>query len=122
MTVSLYEKYGEFSMIHSIISLFYKKILDSDNLYHYFENVDMQNLIEHQTRFFCSALGGPQKYDRSTLKKVHQRFQIKSSDFDEVATLLKKSLEEVKMEDQDITTVINIVASYKNDIVTSAVS
>jgi hypothetical protein len=38
---------------------FYQKLLDSPLVSHYFDKVNLDKLIEHQTNFIVRALGGP---------------------------------------------------------------
>lgn len=114
---SLYNKYGGFETIHSVVSLFYKKVLDSDNLFRFFENADIERIIEHQTRFFSQLLGGPQIYDSAKLSSLHQSLKINEDDFNEVVAHLKSSLEDSNVEKNDIVTILNAVGSYKKDIV-----
>ncbi|WP_158997890.1 group I truncated hemoglobin [Pigmentibacter ruber] len=116
---TLYSKYGGFDAIQKVVSLFYKKVLASDNLYRFFENTDMTKLIEHQTQFFSTALGGPQGYDVKKIKTAHQNLKINEADFSEVVKLLKETLEEVKIERNDITTILTAIGGFKNDIVTA---
>ena len=55
---SLFEKYGGFATLGSLTKLFYQKLLDSLQVAHYFAQTDITLLIEHQTNFLVSALGG----------------------------------------------------------------
>ncbi|BBH51595.1 group I truncated hemoglobin [Fluviispira sanaruensis] len=119
MNISIYDKYGGYKTLHVVVSLFYKKIMESENLIHYFENVDLARLIEHQTKFLTTSLGGPVMYETKLLKSAHANLKIPLKDFMEVATLLKEALVESKVEEQDIDKIIEVVASYKNDIVTA---
>lgn len=114
---SLYNKYGGLETIHSVVVLFYRKVLDSDNLYRFFENSDIEKIIEHQTRFISQLLGGPQKYDSAKLSSIHQPLKINGDDFNEVVAYLKASLEESNVEKNDIVTILNAVGSFKKDIV-----
>ncbi|WP_186646309.1 group I truncated hemoglobin [Fluviispira vulneris] len=118
MDKTIYDKYGGYKTLHVVVSLFYKKIMESENLIHYFENVDLARLIDHQTKFLTTTLGGPVMYDTKLLKAAHAKLKIPLKDFMEVASLLKETLIESKLEEQDIDKIIEVVASYKNDIVT----
>ncbi|KAB8030921.1 group I truncated hemoglobin [Fluviispira multicolorata] len=119
MNESIYDKYGGYTVLHSVVSLFYKKIMNSENLIHYFENVDLSRLIDHQTKFLTTVLGGPIMYDSKLLKKAHAALKIPIKDFTEVAGLLQETLVESKLEKPDIDKIMEVVASFKNDIITT---
>ena len=43
--MSLFEKYGGFATVSTIVRQFYKDVVASPNLEGYFENVNMESLI-----------------------------------------------------------------------------
>lgn len=116
---TLFEKYGGFSTVGDIVHEFYEKIMDDESLEQYFWDVDMTRLIRHQTDFLCMVLGGPAKYSGRSLKDAHAHLNITGVDFLTVAGHLQEALEEGGMEDGDVTAVIDIVASTKDDIVSA---
>lgn len=115
--MSLFEKYGGFATVSQIVRQFYRDVLSSQNLKVYFEGVDMERLIDHQTKFISHALGGPAEYTGRTLEMSHKGLRITEDDFDEVAEILQETLEDVGMEDEDIESVMSIVGSTKSAIV-----
>lgn len=117
MSQSLYDKYGGFKTINGIVQSFYDKIEATESLDKYFENVDMSALVEHQTRFICTVLGGPEAY-KVDLKESHKHLNIIEDDFMTVGGLLQEALTEAGMEQADIEAVMGIVVSTKGDIVT----
>lgn len=119
MLQSLYEKYGGFATISAIVHDFYDKVLESPRLGPWFDGIDMPRLIDHQTKFLCSILGGTEQYTGRQLAAAHKSLKITGEGFDEVAALLTEALEDAGMEDDDIESVINVVASVKDDIVTA---
>jgi hemoglobin len=118
MSQSLYDKYGGFSTISTIVHTFYDKIGQSQTLAPYFVHANMERLIDHQTKFICVALGGPNNYDGRALEKVHMPLKITTAAFQEVAQYLKESMDEHGMETQDVATVLNLVGSLASKIVT----
>ena len=119
MTDTLYDKYGGFETFSAVVCNFYQKILDSDELAHYFENVNMEKLMSHQTNFITTALGGPERSSGIDLRKAHAPYKITIPHFMEVAELLEESLEEADVEPDDIATIIDLVARLMNQIVAS---
>jgi len=117
MALNLYEKYGGFSTVSKIVHDFYKKVLDSDILSHYFEKVEMSNLINHQIQFFSTLLGGPVTYDIRQIDEIHKRLNITDVAFQEVIDLLSESLEDAGMDNADAEQVIGVLESYRKSFV-----
>ncbi len=118
--MSLYDKYGGFATINSIVTDFYDNLLENNDVAHFFENVSLERLIDHQTKFLCQVLGGPSEYTGKELSAAHQNMNISDADFGTVATILKQTLEDAGVEPEDLDTIIGIVASTKDQIVTKA--
>ena len=119
MSETLYDKYGGFETFSAVVSTFYQKILDSEELAPYFDNINMERLMSHQTNFISTALGGPDKYTGLDLKKAHAPYKITIPHFQEVAELLEESLDEAGVEQEDITSIITLVTSLMDQIVSS---
>ncbi len=115
---TLYDKYGGFATVNKLVQAFYGKVAESENLAPYFEGVDTQKLMDHQTKFFSDILGGPVKYTGRELKGAHAKLGITEDVFSEVAELLEETLEDMSIEDADIETIMEIVGGVKSDIVT----
>ena len=114
---SLFNKYGGFSTIHEIVRNFYADVLSEDSLKHYFENISMEVLVKHQSDFLSQVLGGPIQYKGRTLREAHQTLNITRANFDLVAQLLQENLEDAGVEDDDVTAILEIVATTLPDIV-----
>ncbi len=102
MSEKLFDKLGGFSQIRKIISEFYDKLLDNENLSHYFKDVDMAKLIDHQTKFITYVLDGPVDFKEEALKRAHSSLGISTDEFDEMAGLLRETLEDFDLEPSDI--------------------
>lgn len=102
MEKNLFEKYGGFSTVSRIVMQFYDKALDSDILADYFEDIEMERLIDHQTKFVASLMGGPASYTDDMLKQLHAHLEIDDKAFDEMAKLFKATLEEAGMDPEDV--------------------
>ena len=99
MSSSLFENYGGFAKISRIVSAFYDKALDSPILSPYFEKVNMKKLIDHQTKFISSVMGGPASYSNEELERVHAHLNIDERAFMEMTSLLKEALEDFEIEE-----------------------
>lgn len=117
MATSLFDKYGGFGTVSKIVREFYRGVVASPSLKGYFAGVEMERLIDHQTKFIAHAMGGPAQYAGRELEAVHRRLRIRSEDFDEVASILKETLEDAGMEGADVDTVIGLVAAARPSVV-----
>ncbi len=113
MQSSLFVKYGGFSSIHELIENFYEKLLDSQIVGSYFESSNMEALMDHQTRFISSLLGGPSSYTDEHLKYAHSNLNINEDAWNEVINLLRLALFEFGMETVDSNMLINTLSSKK---------
>lgn len=118
MATSAFERYGGFASVSKIVSTFYDKILDEPSLAEHFEGTDMRRLIDHQTKFIASVMGGPASYSNEVLERVHAGLGISEDAFFEVVDLLEEALEEYDVEAQDIGLIREEILARKNFIVT----
>lgn len=117
MSDTLFSKYGGIETFSAVVSNFYQKVLDSENLASFFTGVDIEALMSHQTNFIAKALGGPDEYAGRDVSVAHANMGITEENFTEVAELLTEALEEAGVESDDVTTIIGVVASLKDQIV-----
>lgn len=114
MATSLFDKYGGFAAVNSIVFEFYNSVLDSDEVGPFFENTDMENLIDHQTKFISFLLGGPVTYPDAKLKAAHSNLDIQGEHFDTIKGLLGETLAAFDVEAGDIETVLEKIESYRS--------
>ena len=118
LSKSLFEKYGGFGSLYPIVGAFYDAVLESDTVSYMFDKVDMPELIEHQTKFIAVAMGGPGTYNDDLLKAGHSDLKISDIEWDEVVSILIETLRNFNIEENDITILVNLIASKKPLIVT----
>lgn len=118
MHQTIFERYGGFTNVSRVVTAFYDKVLDSPVASPYFEHIDMRRLIDHQTRFIATLMGGPASYSDDHLARVHARLGITETAFAEVAELLRETLEDLDFEDEDVEAVVDLVMARKRVIVT----
>jgi hemoglobin len=99
---TLFERLGGFSAVSKIVSDFYDRVLDRDDLAPYFDGVDMRHLVDHQTKFVASVMGGPASYSNEALRQVHARLNIDRAAFDAVKEELRASLVAHGVSPQDV--------------------
>ena len=117
MARSMFERYGGFAKINRIVMSFYDKMTTSPVTKKYFEKTNMRKLIDHQTKFVASMMGGPTSFTNEHLARVHARLGITGIAFDEAVDLLTETLEDYDIEDEDVRQVENEVMSRKSYIV-----
>lgn len=118
MKRTIFDRYGGFAKVSRVVMSFYDKVLDSPLTSPYFSGVDMRRLIDHQTKFIAYLMGGPASYTNEHLERVHAHLRITEPAFQEAATLLKETLEDLGFEDEDIQQVKDEFMARKNHIVT----
>ena len=95
MTRPLFEKYGGFAQVSKVVMSFYDKVLDSEIIGPYFDNIDVRRLIDHQTKFIASVMGGPASFSNEALRQVHANLDTDKNSFDEMTRLLTETLTEI---------------------------
>lgn len=117
MEKSLFDKYGGFSVVSKIVLDLYDRLLDDDDVGPFFDEIDMARIVDHQTKFVSSLMGGPASYTDDQIRKMHAHLEIHQRHFDKLQSLLRATLADhaVAPEDQDA-----ILAAFeaRRDLVT----
>lgn len=116
--VNLYEKYGGFGAINRIVMAFYDQLLDSDEIGPFFDGLDMSRLIDHQTKFVASLLGGPASFSDQQLQRAHASLNIGDDHFDELKRIMFDTLIAHGVSDDDASTVLTAIEARRGVIVT----
>lgn len=119
MNQTPFERYGGFASVRKIVSTFYEYVLDDDAVSTYFGDVDMKRLIDHQSKFISSMMGGPGSYSDEHLERVHARLAITHDAFVTVSGLLQEAMEEHGVADPDVQAVLHEVVIREHLIVTA---
>ena len=116
MAATIFEKYGGFGPISRLVMDFYDRVLESERLAPYFENVDMRRQIEHQTTFIASIMGGPTSHTNEALRQVHAHLKIDQASFDELTGILRETMVDFGFEPEDVEQVMRQIESRKTFI------
>jgi hemoglobin len=100
-----------------VLSDFYSRVLDSEITSPYFDNIDMARLMDHQTKFIASVMGGPASFSDEHLQRVHAHLKIDEAAFSEIATLLRETLEDHDYDETDVGLVVREVVARRALIV-----
>ena len=114
---TLFEKYGGFSQVSRVVMSFYDTLLDSDEIGPYFDNTDMARMVDHQTKFVASLLGGPASYTDAQLRQLHSHLSIHDTHFDELKVILSQTLSDFDFDPSDIETVLGEFENRRSLIV-----
>jgi len=113
MRETIFERYGGFATVSRIVSSFYDEALDSPVLGPYFVGVETKTLIDHQTKFVASMMGGPASYSNEHLERVHKHLGIDAPSFEEMCDLFRETLEDFELDESDIAHIIGEIQSRK---------
>lgn len=116
MTENLIEKYGRLTT-HVVVAHFYDAVLASPRLSLYFDGIDIRGLVDHQTAFLRSVMGGPAAHTPGEIADAHRGLGITEDDFDEMIGLLVGSLEKHEIEPEDIAIIQGRYRRYQQAVV-----
>ncbi len=119
METTLYDKYGGFGTVSKIVMRLYDKLLDDDDVGPFFDDVDMPKLIDHQTKFVASLMGGPASFSDTHIERAHHHITIGARHFDQLKALVTETLEEFGVEDDDIETILGAFEARRDLLVTT---
>ncbi|UCG24630.1 MAG: group 1 truncated hemoglobin [Chloroflexota bacterium] len=117
MKSTIFERYGGFASVSRVVMSFYERMIDSPETSHYFANIDMKRLIDHQTKFIAAMMGGPASYTNEHLERVHAHLGITEDAFMESLVLMRETLEDYNFADEDIRAVEQEMMDRKNYII-----
>ena len=119
MSDSLFDKYGGFGTVSKIVLRLYDKLLDDDDVGPFFDDVDMPRLIDHQTKFVSSLMGGPASFSDGHIERAHDHLTIYDDHFDQLKLLVTETLEEFSVAPEDIETILGAFEARRS-LLTSA--
>ena len=117
VATSIFNRYGGFANVSKIVMEFYDLVLDSEIAGDYFVDVDMPTLVDHQTKFIASIMGGPASYSNEALERIHAHLDITKEAFDEIVSLLRMTLEDFELDPADVDQVIDGIRARERYIV-----
>lgn len=118
MAVTLFDRCGGFATVSRIVMDFYGRILDSEKAGDFFDGVDMARLIDHQTKFIASLMGGPASYTDDHLRRTHAALGVDGESFDEMVGILCDTLRAHGLEGDDVSSIRRTLEAKRFLIVT----
>ena len=118
---SLYNRIVGDDTIAKVLNIFYKNIMNDEQLAPFFKNVEIEKLINKQRTFLTFATGGPTDYTywQRGLRNAHTQSVengLNDTHFDLVVEHMSKSLEQIVIPDELIAEVKEIVESTRKHV------
>jgi hemoglobin len=117
MEESLYKKYGGFAKVSRIVLALYDRILDDDTIGPYFDDIDMNRIVDHQTKFISALLGGPASYTPDQIEKMHSHLDINAEEFETLIGILREVLTAHDFEPDDVEVVVAAFGGHRERVV-----
>jgi hemoglobin len=116
---NLYERLGGQEGLEAVIDALLVNIGADSRIKHYFNNLDQLRFKTNMVAFLCEKTGGACSYTGGEIKKAHKGLQVTSEDFDAMMETTGKTLDEKDVAGADKKELMDLLASYKPDIVSS---
>jgi len=117
MEKSLFEKYGGFSVVSKIVLDLYDRLLDDDDVGPFFDDIEMSRIVDHQTKFVSSLMGGPASYTDDQIAKMHARLKISDAHFNKLEALLRATLLDHGVEPEDADAIVGAFEARRGLVV-----
>lgn len=114
---SLFIQIGGLKGLQTVVKKFYRYAFSDDLVGHFFEDMDMEAMIDHQILFLRYALGDQIEYSGRALDAVHRNLNISNEDFNRIGELLQKALQDAKVDANAMADVMALVESQRENIV-----
>jgi hemoglobin len=119
---TVFEQIGGYEALEVVVSDFYDRVLNDDELTGFFSGTNMSRLKGKQVEFFGAALGGPDPYTGAPMRQVHQGRGITMHHFTLVANHLAASLSAAGVPDKTVDAILAAIAPLSADIATASVA
>ncbi|WP_341711426.1 group 1 truncated hemoglobin [Erythrobacter sp.] len=114
---SMFDKYGGFSVVSKIVLDLYERLLDDDDLGPFFDDVEFAKIVDHQTKFVSSVMGGPAAYTDNQIEKLHSHLAIGGGHFDQLARILAEVLKDHGVADEDAAEIVGAFTARRHLVV-----
>lgn len=117
MEQTIFQKYGGFSKVSRIVLDLYDRLLEDDDVGPFFDHVDMARIVDHQTKFISSLLGGPASYTDDQIAKMHKHLTINDRHFDTLTQILSETLADHGVGPDDVIAVVQALEARRRLVV-----
>ncbi len=120
LTEAIYEKIGGDEAISAVVDQFYENVMQDPRIAHFFENIDVEQLKEHQSQFLKFAFVGYGDYPKNHLRDAHAHLVanhgLNETHFTAVVENLEAALKECHVNETYSKMILVIVGSVKEDV------
>ena len=116
---SLYEGLGGEPAVDAAVDIFYRKVLSDERVNEFFDDVDMEQQAAKQKGFLTMVFGGPNHYTGKDMREGHKHLVergLNDSHVDAIIELLGGTLQELGVNEADISEVASIAESVRDDV------
>lgn len=118
MTVSLFDKYGGVPAITRIVRDFHERLMRRPNLRRYFEQMEIDRVIQHHIAYVSYALGKPnQDYPVNKMHDQHMQAGVTKASYNQIMEIFFAALEEEGVTPEDIELVEQTLKEVRGEIV-----
>ena len=113
---SLYDKIGGESVLEVVVSKFYDKVMEDNELKYFFTSLDQKKIRLHQTRFLGACFGRKVgKYTGQDVKLAHANFHLSDRHFFLFKLHLAKTLKELGHSEEEVVhPALNVLEKFRN--------
>ncbi len=118
MTVSLFDKYGGIPAITRIVRDFHERLMRRPNLRRYFEQMEIDRIIQHHIAYVSYAMGKPnQDYLPYKIHDQHMQAGVTKASYNQIMEIFFAALEEEGVTPEDIELVEQTLKEVRGEIV-----
>lgn len=116
-SLSIYDDLGGFDTIKQVVERMYEHILADERLAPYFDESNVESLINHQSRFIAMIAGGPDYHDH--IAETHAHMNLRDEHFDAVLAYFHTALAEHGVADEYSHQLKSQLQQYRASVVTA---
>jgi len=118
MTVSLFDKYGGVPAVTRIVREFHDRLMRRPNLRRYFEEMEVEQVIQHHIAYVSYALGKPnQDFTMTKIHSQHMQAGVTKASYNQIMEIFFSALEDEGVTPLDIEIVEQTLTEVRGEIV-----
>jgi hemoglobin len=118
MAVSLFDKYGGVPTVTRIVKDFHERLMRRPNLRRYFEEMEVDSMIQHHIAYVSYAMGKPNQ--DFTMKKIHDQHMqagVTKASFNHVTEIFLAVLDDEGVSPEDMKQIEETLKAVRGEIV-----
>ena len=119
MAVSLFDKYGGVPTVTRIVRDFHERLMRRPNLRRYFEEMDVDQVIQHHIAYVSYALGKPNQ--DFTMRKIHSQHMqagVTKASYNHITEIFLAVLEDEGVTPEDMDQIEETLKAVRGEVVT----